>query len=340
MNQAAVSVFCKDLSNMLSSGIGLDHALRTLGETLLEPSMRQMCAQALIGLEQGESLGTALRRGGVLPREAVTAVHAGEKAGELPVVFMMLSDYFELRSDMRRKFLSAFGYPLLVIGILTGVLVYVSVNVVPKIAGLLPAGAMSSPVTAALMAVSSFLSEYWVTTGVGVIVLAGTGVSWARVYPDTVVSFLCRVPLIGPVIREQELALAFFALYVFQKSGVRLDAALQESALVAGGMTRIHLEKCSVGLESGLSFSEAVRQDKFFPRFTADTLRIGEESGRFEEYSERLYRTFYRSFQARMEYLSGALRPLLLMISAGFIVLIAVGFLQPLYANLTNVGTL
>jgi len=77
----------------------------------------------------------------------------------------------------------------------------------------------------------------------------------------------------------------------------------------------------------------------YFPCFTADTLRVGEESGRFEEYFERLYRTFYRSFQSRMEFLSSAIRPALLIVSASFIALIAIGFLQPLYGNLTNIAT-
>jgi len=276
---------------------------------------------------------------GLLPREALLAIEAGEIAGELSMVLLMLGEYFELRSEMKKKFLSALTYPMIVMGILLVVLCYVVFEVIPKVSDLLPSGAMASPMTLSLMAGAGFLKGN-VTVICFFITLLIIGVlGLLRFNPGFYREILSRIPLVGQILKERELSLGFFALYVLQKSGIPLSLALREASKVAGGQTQRHMEGCSLYLIGGLSLSEAVRRNKYFPRFTADTLRIGEESGRFEEYFERLYRIFYRSFQARMEYLSVLIRPALLIMASGFIVFIALGFFQPLYGSLSLIAS-
>ncbi len=339
MNSRLVALFFRDLSNMLVSGISLEHALRTLNETSLDEGARKMCGEALERLQNGDSFASALSASGELPREAFMSISAGETAGELPMVACMLGEYFELKAEIKRRVFSALGYPAAVIGILLCVLVYMSIEVLPKIAALLPAGAIDSPITMALLSAALFLKSWWFGTCLALFLGISIMIAWMHSDPAAVRIFFSRAPFLGRLLKDQELSLGFFALYVLQKSGVPLETALREAADVAGGETRRHFQDCSSYLVGGLVFSEAVRRDKYFPRFTADTLRIGEESGRFEEYFERLYRVFYRMFQSRMDQLAGSVRPFLLLVSAAFIVLIAIGFLQPIYGNLTNIAS-
>ncbi|MBF0386650.1 MAG: type II secretion system F family protein [Candidatus Omnitrophica bacterium] len=338
MNDRALAIFFRDMANMLISGIGLEHSLRTLSETAMQEGARRMCAGALARLQGGVSLSDALAASGVLPREALMSISAGETAGELPDVFNMLGNYFELKAAMRQKALSALGYPVLVMVIMLGVLLYMVVEVLPKVAVLLPSGAFDSPVTSALVAAAWFLKSWGLLTG-GLLALGvGALLMLARYKMAELRIMISRIPFLSQLVKEQELALGFFALFVLQKSGVNLERALREAAEVAGGATRQHLRDCSAYLVGGLALSEAVRQDRYFPRFTADTLRIGEESGRFAEYFERLFQVFYRMFQSRMSCLAGAVRPVMLAVCGAFIALIAVGFLQPLYGNLTGIA--
>ncbi|MBF0593717.1 MAG: type II secretion system F family protein [Candidatus Omnitrophica bacterium] len=338
MKARLLSLLFMDFANMLRSGIGLQHSLRTISETAVDERVRQMCVVACGGLEKGVALSAALSVSGTLPRDALTVIEAGEQAGELPMVFDMLGEYYELKAEIQNKIFTAFGYPAAVIVILTGVMFYVVFEVIPKVSVLLPASAVSSPATGILLGSAVFLRGHGLTMGLLLSGLIGVGIYYSQVRPETWRMLLARVPLLGQLIKEQELALGFFALYMFQKSGVAQLQALREAARVAGGLTGKHMEECASYLVGGLALSEAVRQDKYFPSFTADTLRVGEESGRFVDYFERLYRVYYRSFQSKMEMLSASVRPGLLMVSAVFILLIAIGFLKPLYSNLTNIA--
>lgn len=338
MNERELSIFLKDLSNMLSSGLGLDHSLRTLSETAMESSSRGICSLALSRLEDGASLSDALSASGSMPKVAIVAIGAGELAGELPIVFNMLADFFALRSEIRNKVLSSLGYPLLVFAILFFVLVYMSVDVLPKIAILLPRGAMGSSLTGTLVLSGNYLKAWGVMTGICILGSIIGFVAWAKLRSVDYRKFVSTLPVIGNLFKDQELALAFFALYIFQKSGVPLDKALDESADVAGGATGEHIRECLYYLVGGMTLSEAVRRDTFFPRFTADTLRIGEESGRFEEYFERLYVLYYGMYRSRMDRLAGSVRPIMLGMAGLLIALIAIGFLQPLYGNLSNLA--
>ena len=338
MNNQVLSVYFKDLSNLLSSGIRLEQSLRTLGETALDEGVRKMCEDAIARLEKGVSFVSSLEVHGGLPREALMAIHAGEVSGELPKVFSTLGEYFELKCVVKQKIISAFGYPVLVILILLCVLLYISLEVIPKVAVLLPSEAMKAPLTSTLLSIAFFLKSW------GVMVVIISLVSFAyisflgRCYPERLKGAFSKIPFIGQMLKEQELSMGFFALYILQKSGVPLDVSLREAAKVAGGLTQQHFQECSSYIVGGLAFSEAVRLDSYFPRFTADTLRIGEESGRFEEYFERLYRIYFRMYQSRLDIFSGSIGPVMLDVSGGAIALIAIGFFQPLYGNLSNMG--
>lgn len=323
---------------MLVSGIGLEHALRTLGETALDEGARRMCREALVRLGEGASLSEALNDRKVLPHEALMSISAGETAGELPMVFIMLAEYFELKDEVRRKISSSLVYPFVVMGILLCVMMYMGLEVLPRIAVLLPATTTASPLSGSLVSAGLFLKSWGILILGLILVGAAALIALARAYPHALMIVLARIPVLGQVNKERELALGFFALYVLQKSGVSLDIALNESAAVAGGLTAGHIKDCSSYLMGGLALSEAVRRDVYFPSFTADTLRVGEESGRFIEYFERLFHVYNRMFRSRMDHLAGSLRPVLLIVSAGFIALIAIGFLQPLYGNLTGIG--
>ena len=149
-----------------------------------------------------------------------------------------------------------------------------------------------------------------------------------------------RLPFIGPARKDLEIATCFFDLFVRLKSGIPLYTALRDSASAAQNLTGEALERCALHLAEGHTFSSALAQTCYFLRLVIETIKTGEDTGCYDGYCERVFRSHYLSFKARVDMLAAAVQPLALGVCAAFIMAMAFAFLQPIYANLTRIGTL
>ncbi|MBF0485826.1 MAG: type II secretion system F family protein [Candidatus Omnitrophica bacterium] len=335
-----LSLFFQDFANMLSAGISLKNSFFALEETSCCSELALVCRNAVGDIESGKGLAEAFSSSSVFPKISLTALSAGERSGNIPQVMELLSKHYKVLADIRRRMLGSLGYPAVVFCVLTGAVVYASVAVIPQLEPLLPRGAMEGGLTRILVGFSHVLQTEWPLVLGGLALLAGGAVFWAKKDPTFFAGLASHFPFIGPAQKDLELSMIFFNLYVLQKSGIPLEMALQETLAGVGVEAGAHLEECRRFLAGGLTLSEALGRDEYFPRIVADTVRIGEETGRYDEYFERVFHHFYRSFQTRMDVLSSALHPALLCVSAVLIASFALGFLKPIYANLTNVGVL
>jgi general secretion pathway protein F len=335
-------LFFRDLANMFEAGLAINQALLVFQESLADGNASFFCRSIQEKLAQGASLAEAFDTGGVIPKIAIQALHSAERAGRLPEVLRMLADYYEKIQQVRQKITGAVIYPLVVMGLLAGVLVYMSVVVVPQVEIFLPSSAMKGPLTTGLLTVSKTLRVGWpwVLLGGGVLGVAGV-LCWkrrARWFEDMFDRVTERLPWISGVKRDLSLSMAFFTLAVLQKSGIPMDAALREVATGSRGQTARAFEECLSCLLGGMTLSEATRRDKYFPRFVHDTLNLGEQMGKYGEYTERVQQVFYRSFVSRMDVLAELVQPVMLCCCAGSIALVALGILGPIYGNLANIG--
>ncbi|MBF0619837.1 MAG: type II secretion system F family protein [Candidatus Omnitrophica bacterium] len=332
------AVFFRDMANMLETGLSLSRIFFIMEESTHDPALINACRKIAEDLEAGRSLAAAFELCGVFAPIAVTALKAGERAGNLPVVMALLADYFDFMANVQKQFINAAVYPAVVLLILGGAFVYMACVVMPQVAVLLPAESMQGPMTKIFLMMGKSITVFWpaiVVLGAAMIIL----MVWARGRHRRVLEHaMMRLPVWGRIKKDLELGLCFFNLYVLQKSGIPLDAALNELSAGEGGVSVFHFEQCRQYLLGGLGLSEAFSRDGYFPRVIPDTIRLGEEMGRYEEYFERLFRYFYRSFEMRVNSFIALIQPALFIVCAAFIAGFACAFLKPVYANLTNMG--
>jgi type II secretory pathway component PulF len=215
-------------------------------------------------------------------------------------------------------------------------LVYAAERVVPQLAPLLPPDAMNSILTRSMLALAEGVRAGWLAALAGV-VIAIVAVLVAAKRFDGIVS---RLPLVGALRRDLEIALCFFDLFVRLKSGIPLDTALAEAAVDAPNSTGARLEDCRRSLAAGHTFSGALAATCYFPRVVVETIRLGEEMGCYDGYCERIFKLYYQSFERRAQLLASVFQPAALALCAIFVAAMAFAFLQPVYGNLTRIGAL
>ncbi len=335
-----LALFFRDFANMISAGLSLDHILAVFKDTGLDVRMAGVCDQLADDLVAGQSLAEAMGRTKVFPRLAVDTVRAGERAGNMPTVMGLLADHFELASELKGKCLGALIYPACVLVFLVAALVYVSEAVVPQLTPLLPAEAMDEPLTKMMLVLSR--SVRWsapLAAGIMGVVVFLAGIL-ARRYPRLFNEMLHGVPVIGSLHKDLAISLCFFDLFILLKSGIPLDTALGDAGASGHGLTGSYMESCREHLRSGHTFSSALAQTRHFPRLVVETMRLGEEMGHYDDHCQRVFRLYYRSFETRVNALVAVLQPMVLGACALFIAAMAFAFLRPIYANLTQMGSL
>jgi len=332
-----MAVFFKDFGNMLETGLTLTHIFNTLREQTLDGRLSSLYIDMNKKLAQGEALSTCFTATGKFSDLVISVICAGEHSGQLPLTMRTLSDYYSALDDMKRRIWGVTVYPIFVVSVLLSSLVYMSVNVIPHIRDILPPSSLNNFVTLFMLGLAGFLQHFWyVILLLPLVVFVGI-IYFKSLFNGKFDSFIFKIPYVGQILRDYEISVVFLSIWVLHKAGVTIDVTLRKVIDSNKTYTAKQLESCRKLLESGFSLSESIKNNPYFPRIIADTVRFGEEMGRYDEYFERIYRFYKDNFQSRLNIIIGLVQPALFVFSGFFLFLMIAAFIQPIYANLGNV---
>lgn len=119
------SLFCRNLSLMLSSGVSLTAALRILADAMAATGSVIRWSNIVDKVRQGGKLSEALTATGALPPMAIRTLRLGEDSGQLPLLAGRIADFYEAK--LRRNLDRAIGivgpFAIIVISVIVGGLI-------------------------------------------------------------------------------------------------------------------------------------------------------------------------------------------------------------------------
>src|SRR3989338_1448000 len=180
-------LFTRQLTSLLRAKVELVPAVTILKDQCPAGGLRRLLDDLDRHMRDGNSFSDALaRHPGVFPPLFLSAIRAGEAAGQLDAVLLKLVEFGEQQELLESRLKSALAYPVLLLLLGTASLVFFVWVVVPRMAGLFDqlGGALPWP-TKALIALSQRLTPSWVWVVVAVL-------GWAAV-----VSHLRRRPAVA-----------------------------------------------------------------------------------------------------------------------------------------------
>lgn len=338
LTAADLSQFFEDFYNMRATGMGIPQVLQALKETTNGRNIMDILSALEEKIRDGDGLTEAIVRTGAFPWIVAVTLQAGEQTGKLQEAFQVLSRYFRYSSDMRAKLAGALVYPSIVFIVLTAVMLFVGLYVIPRLQGLLPVDATSHGAAQWALAVSAMMRDHWMSmlmVPIAPVILVGIfyknkGTQFAR--------WAYQCPAIGSMIKEFDLAYYFLNLSVLLKSGVPLLKAIDDLSAISPSQVSKHFSQCRHYMFGGMPFWEAVKMDKFFPLVVVFTLHRGEEMARLGEYCLNLSEYFNKRVAAKIDGLMHFIQPALLAFGGLFLVMIAFAFLVPIYGSLTKIA--
>lgn len=336
-----VSVFTRQLSTMMNSGLPLTDALSLLrNQSNRGTLMYEILDYALNNIQGGQSLASGLEKYKKVFGEAyIASVDAGEEAGVLDEVMEKLADSLEKQSDFESKVKGAMIYPVIVVIGMIVVVIIMMVFVIPKLLSMYSDfGAEVPTSTKILMSMSGFFTRFWIfipilIVGFLVFLKAGRQNEKVRFKID---NFKLKIPIIGELTKKNILATSIRTLSMLLSAGIPLVEALKIVANVAENSIYLGaFVKISERVQKGFSIANSFEETGVFPIIVNQMVATGEATGKLDEVLLKVSDYFASEAEQSVKSLTSAIEPMIMIllgIGVGFLV---IAVLMPIY-NLTS----
>ncbi|HEX4985618.1 MAG TPA: type II secretion system F family protein [Burkholderiales bacterium] len=329
--------FCFDLEQVTRAGIPLLEGLRDLREGMENPRFREILTSVLEDIEGGKTLSQALAG---FPRVFntvfVSLVRAGELSGTLTEVFENLAATLKWQDELVSQTRRLLVYPSLVFVVVTGVMMFLLLYLVPQITQLLKTMGLKLPIqTRALIWLSNFTAEWWPLLIFLPAAAAAFVVFMVRTRPRSRYLFdyaILHVPVTGDIL--QKIILARFANFfaLMYRSGITiLDAVKTSEDIVANRFIADGLQRAGQQINSGESLSEAFQNLGMFPPLVIRMLRVGETTGALDTALLNVTYFYNRDVKDSVDKALKLLEPTLTLVLGGMLALILFSVLTPVY---------
>jgi type IV pilus assembly protein PilC len=329
--------FCFDLEQITRAGIPLLEGIRDLREGMENPRFREILTSMLEDIEGGKSLSQALAG---FPRVFntvfVSLIKAGELSGTLTEVFENLAATLKWQDELVGQTKRLLVYPALVFVVVTGVMVFLLLYLVPQITTLLKTMGMALPIqTRILIWLSAFTATWWPLMLLFPVAVVSTIVFMVRTRPRSRYLFdyaILHLPVTGEIL--QKIILARFANFfaLMYRSGITvLDAVKTSEEIVANRVIADGLQRAGQQINAGESMSEAFRNLGMFPPLVIRMLRVGESTGALDVALMNVTYFYNRDVRDSVDKALKLLEPMLTLLLGGMLALILFSVLTPVY---------
>ena len=332
-----VAGFTRELSTMLNAGIKLTEALSVLVSQIPDPQLRAAVTEIRDRVVTGEALADAMGEyEQYFDLIYISMIRVGEVTGTLPETLGTMAAFIDKRRRLEAKMTTVMMYPIILMFVCIVVLVVIMVVVIPNITEqLLKTGQELPWLTTFMMNVSNVLTSAWVFLILGG--LAGLVVLYKRLVRTQRGAYLrdkilLNLPGFGPLIKQRIVSRFTSTLASLLGSGLSMAESLRVVSQVTGNVIMAGaVKQARERILSGADISTPLRDSGVIDPTIAHMVTVGEKSGELEQMLKMISENLEASSDLVIERLSAIVEPLIIVIMATLIGIIAYATLMPLF---------
>jgi len=336
VNTTDMSLLMRQIATLVQSGMPVEESLSAVAQQTDKPHVKSLILAMRGKVLEGHSLATGMAEYPHVFTDLYRATtEAGEHSGHLDVVLERLADYAEIRQQMRQKSLLALFYPMILSLVALTAIIGLMTFVVPKVVETFERQAAELPaLTKLLIATSDLLRE----NGLLLLVLLGISLIGARVVFARPLAkawlhgFLLRIPLVGRLSQGFNSARFARTFSILASSGVPVLESMKVSRQVVTNIPMAEaVDKAIDRVREGQPINKALAASGYFPPMMLHLIANGEASGQLDDMLERAAINQERELDTTVSALMGVLEPALILAMGGFVLLIVLAILLPIF---------
>jgi general secretion pathway protein F len=276
--------FLEALYDLATSGLSAGEAVRLLSVRIKEPRLRTLCAGIWEKISEGAPLSRAMAAfPHVFDPSITNLIQAGEATGSLNDTLARLISHLQDQRELRRQLLTALAYPVFMVIVAFGVVLFFLFFLLPRLQGLLTSLGGKMPLaTRILIAMSDFALHYGLLVVIAALFAAVSFWRWrvseaGRVATD---AWVLTLPLLGPFVVARTVLSFSQTLSVLLENGITAAEALRMTEKQIENRThRSALTVATGRVLEGEALSLALGRTGIFPDLVLDRLAVGENTG-------------------------------------------------------------
>ncbi len=334
---------CFHLEQTAKAGVPILESLADLRDSSDNPRLREVLSAMYEAIEGGQTLSQAMSTYPSVFSEVFTAlVEAGEESGEIGTVFFELGENLKWQDEQAAMTKKLLMYPLFVGTVLTGVIFFLMIYLVPELLSFIRNMGQEIPVhTKVLIYVSNTFVHYWyLIIGIPTIFVVALSIG-IKVSPRIhyqVDAFKLKIPLVGPILRKIMLArlAGFFA--IMYASGITIVDCIKTGEKIVGNKAmEAAVHHVGVQIADGVTLSNSFESAKLFPPLVLRMIRVGESTGALEVALQNINYFYTRDVKESIERLQTMIEPGMTVILGSIIAWVMFSVLGPIYDLITKI---
>lgn len=326
------------LSTYLKAGIALADAVKILAKQSKKPNIRKSFYELVYQLLKGESLSEAMdMQAKVFPKLLINMVKTAEMTGDLPSILDDMSEYYTSIDQTRKQMKSAMTYPIIVLVIAIGVLVFMLVYLVPQFSSLFESNGAELPaLTKAVMGVSGFIQNNWLVLIISILVVVFVFYELyvhVQKFRETVQIILMHFPVFKDIIIYNEIANFTKTFASLLNHGVFITDSMEIlSKITNNEIYKRIIHKTLENLGKGDSISTAFKGEWAVPVVAYEMIVTGETTGQLGQMMEKVAAHFQSLHKNVINQMKSLVEPLLMCFLAVVVGIILLSIIQPMFS--------
>ena len=344
LKRAEVVLFTEELSDMLSAGLQLEPALKSMENRQELGNLKAVSYKIRQIVRDGVNFSVALKKASPSfgPLYCSLAA-AGEASGALDQILKRQCHYLKTLAELQSRLILAMIYPSLLIAAGIGLCVVMVTILIPQLISLIegtPGGKIPLGV-AILTWLSEFLSKWWIV----ILLLIIAGGIFFKAWKDNEANkptwdrMKLRLPLIGRVIASRFYVQFLETLANLVNNGLPLLRALELSRDATENLSlKAELNRVIEQVGDGRSFSKALIRSGTFPPLLIDMIAVGEQTGKIDLSLRRAAERYDKELDKDLQRIMALITPTVLVIMATLVGAMAYLMITAIFQTISNLG--
>lgn len=341
--KTAVAAMARQLATLLHAGLPLDEALASICAHDDASRMQGIVSRLRDRIMAGGDLADGLAEfPNVFSSTFVTMVRAGEASGTLELVIERFAEHIEQQVALVRKVQATLAYPILMLFVGIGVVIFLLTFVIPKVTQIFSDMGRALPVpTQILLAVSNGIrSGWWIILLLVLCIMIDVwrmrrtegGKRYAH-------RLLLRLPGIAGIYRPLIVGHMTRTLGMLLKNGVTLLKALHIVKSVADNKLMAQAVQNMIdGVQAGRDLSEFMNDPLVFPPLSRQMVAAGERSGQLGEMLLWVANDSENRVASRLQVVTSLMEPVMILLLGGIVGFVVIAIILPIFEMSTLAG--
>ena len=273
----------------------------------------------------------------IYPKLLINMVKTAEMTGDLPSILDDMAEYYTSMDQTRKQMKSAMTYPVVVLLIAFGVLIFMLTYLVPQFSALFESnGAKLPALTLAVMAVSEFIQNYWLFLIIGTllfILVFYECYKKVQKFREAIQICLMHIPVFKDIIIYNEIANFTKTFASLLNHGVFITDSMEILSKITNNETykRI-INKTLENLGKGDSISSAFKGEWAIPIVAYEMIVTGEATGQLGQMMEKVASHFQMLHKNTIDQMKSLVEPILICFLAVVVGIILLSIIQPMFS--------